>query len=215
MSSKNNNPLAEPKFRISKISNKLPSGLKTADQIAEKFPTLSPERLIELADAGFAPHVRIDGGPPLFIYAELQEWVCDNLVQVHGGIDLPMRFRVSIGTPTISTAPPKSIAGNALLQEIPSTPNGAGVYFLCLGDEVVYVGQSINIFARIGSHRADKVFDRAYWIPVPQSNLNAVEGTFIDLLKPRLNGAGPTERCELVAYGQTYKELSETTGATK
>ena len=39
------------------------------------------------------------------------------------------------------------------------------VYFLCSGDEVVYVGQSANLTGRLEGHR-DKSFDQTYYIAV-------------------------------------------------
>jgi hypothetical protein len=77
-----------------------------------------------------------------------------------------------------------------------------GVYFLCLGDEVVYVGQSVNVPARVMAHihesrrPAGKTFDpsRIFYLPVPEGELLRVESEFIGWLKPRYNGG--TKRAE-------------------
>lgn len=63
-----------------------------------------------------------------------------------------------------------------------------GVYFLMLKREIVYVGQSTNIANRIGQHAKEKEFDRVRFIRCDREHLNKVEGFFIDLLQPRLNG---------------------------
>lgn len=71
-----------------------------------------------------------------------------------------------------------------------------GVYFLTLQGEVVYVGQSVNIIARIRTHCAEaktyivphcKVFDAAYFIEVPKNQLNEVEQHYIKVHAPVFN----------------------------
>ena len=62
----------------------------------------------------------------------------------------------------------------------------AGVYFLFLRDDLVYIGQSVSILGRVGQHR-DKKFDRFTFINCAKEHLNDVEGFFINLLQPRLN----------------------------
>lgn len=90
----------------------------------------------------------------------------------------------------------------------------AGVYFLLLNEELVYIGQSGDIPARIAGHLAQrdkpvtrvgwpqkgdkpnrycKEFDRALWIEVPLVDLNAYEGAFIRALAPPLNFSAPTD----------------------
>lgn len=87
----------------------------------------------------------------------------------------------------MSGLPPslQSLAGKLRLHH--DMDGFSGVYFLCCQDEVVYIGQSTNIPARIGQHRGDKTFDRAYWMPVPAHRLDEVEGAMIRHYRPRLN----------------------------
>ncbi len=63
-----------------------------------------------------------------------------------------------------------------------------GIYFL-IGDmgEVVYVGQSVNIIARIRSHRRDKIFKKVYFFHVEPINLDKTESLWIDKILPPLN----------------------------
>lgn len=65
-----------------------------------------------------------------------------------------------------------------------------GVYFLMVGNEVVYVGQSVNPCQRIPQHRPDKIFDRALVLPVDKEQLDSVESDYIKRLSPALNKAG-------------------------
>jgi len=62
-----------------------------------------------------------------------------------------------------------------------------GVYFLVDGDRVVYVGQSVNVYARISQHH-DKVFDSFAFIPCERDMLNSLESLYIHVLRPPLNG---------------------------
>lgn len=63
----------------------------------------------------------------------------------------------------------------------------SGVYFLVDGDHVAYVGQSVNIQARLGQHQ-DKKYDRVAYIPCRPAMLDALESLYIHYLQPPLNG---------------------------
>jgi hypothetical protein len=66
-----------------------------------------------------------------------------------------------------------------------------GVYFLIQDDEIVYVGQSKDVYRRIGVHFADKVFNRTYVLKANESDLLWLEGMYIQKLKPKYNFAVP------------------------
>ncbi len=58
---------------------------RTPQQAAQSVGNvITPERLIELADAGYAPHYLIDGKGPWFKIMELREWFDRNAVQARG-----------------------------------------------------------------------------------------------------------------------------------
>ena len=65
--------------------------------------------------------------------------------------------------------------------------NSIGVYFLLDGNDVVYIGQSVNVYVRISSH-AGKKFDRYAFIPCSIEALDRLESLYIHLLRPKLNG---------------------------
>jgi uncharacterized protein YerC len=62
-----------------------------------------------------------------------------------------------------------------------------GVYFLILENKIVYVGQSVNVYARISSH-TQKKFDSFTVLPCPKEHLNVLESLYIHMLNPPLNG---------------------------
>lgn len=67
----------------------------------------------------------------------------------------------------------------------------SGIYFLCSGPDVVYVGQSVRVVSRVAEHistRGDQFdHDRVYFLPCPTHALDEVERRFIRMLMPRLN----------------------------
>lgn len=65
--------------------------------------------------------------------------------------------------------------------------NVCGVYFLVKGDRVIYVGQSVNVFARIAQHK-DKAFERMAFIPCAEDMLDRLESIYIHFLMPEMNG---------------------------
>ena len=62
-----------------------------------------------------------------------------------------------------------------------------GVYFLVANKAIVYVGQSVNVYARISAH-TDKTFDSFTVIPCQKEHLDVLESLYIHLLNPVLNG---------------------------
>ena len=85
-----------------------------------------------------------------------------------------------------------TLTGKTLLREdeIVGAANiwelATGVYFLIDGNKVVYVGQSVNVYARIASHH-DKVFERFAFIPCSKEVLDNLESLYIHILRPPLN----------------------------
>ena len=85
-----------------------------------------------------------------------------------------------------------TLTGKTLLREdeIVNSANtwelATGVYFLIDGNKVVYVGQSVNVYARIASHHS-KAFDRFAFIPCSREVLDNLESLYIHILRPPLN----------------------------
>src|SRR5438045_2550361 len=67
--------------------------LKSAQEAAPVIG-ISEDRLTELADAGFAPHWRIDGGPPQFLLNDLKEWAKGHLLVRFDGKTLPSKLTI-------------------------------------------------------------------------------------------------------------------------
>lgn len=82
----------------------------------------------------------------------------------------------------------------------------SGVYFLCEGDKVNYVGQSKDIKQRIRTHQREKSksFDSVFAVKLPQEQLVKIEGMFIQLLCPKYNMNGGYS---LRAINRTMEQL--------
>jgi hypothetical protein len=73
-----------------------------------------------------------------------------------------------------------------------SLPNGAGIYFLFLGRELQYVGQSKSLMSRIGQHMYEEriAFDSVSWLSCDVGELNRLESAHIRILRPAMNQRG-------------------------
>jgi hypothetical protein len=89
-----------------------------------------------------------------------------------------------------------------------------GVYFLVHAGAVVYVGQSINVYARVHSHRQEgfKVFDSFAFTPCEREELDMLESLYIHALCPSGQGrsthgnlAAPYSMRQMIALGKRKK----------
>lgn len=64
--------------------------------------------------------------------------------------------------------------------------NISAVYFLIDNKEIVYVGQTHNLYKRIMQH-TDKKYNDLYWFPTEKTDLKTVEDYFIIAMKPKYN----------------------------
>lgn len=188
------------RLTVSSVCVELPSNLLPAEKTSENLATrgieITNERLTELADAYYIPHYRVDGGRPFFNPIEARKWIARNLSDRFEGRTLPIEYRVA-GDPVgrHGHAVPTRLVGMAdhliALDEICGC---SGVYFLCRGDLVAYIGQSVCTGARIAKHKQDgRAFDRAYILPAPEGDLDRLEGAFIRTLNPPDNKVQPVE----------------------
>jgi hypothetical protein len=90
---------------------------------------------------------------------------------------------------------PEALAGLVGLSRFELVPEEPCVYFLGLRGEVVYVGQTLALPARLAQHRRNIEFDSASFLRVVADDLNEVERAFILLFLPKHNGTiKPSDR---------------------
>ena len=181
------------------MNHKASSSFLNAEELSARLRKhkleVSVERLIEYADSGYLPHWKWYHGsevsPPLFMWQEVLSWLETNCLRHHDGLPFPLPLQViskDLGVAAKREDLPTVLLGLCKNLRVATEYLIPGVYFLCLEDEAVYVGQSVNVHARVPMH-TDKEFNRAFFLPVPRSDLTAVEGAFIRLLRPRYNKA--------------------------
>lgn len=162
--------------------------------LARHGATISPERLIELAEARYLPSVAVDGKWPMFVKSEARDWVADNLIVRQEARPFPKSLRVI--DPEAKPVRPVDVpdcllpmAGHVWELPMSSLARGGVIYFLAKGDEVVYVGQTVALHARLSTHHGQERidFDRAFYIYVPESELCEVEAAFVRVFQPAMN----------------------------
>lgn len=106
-----------------------------------------------------------------------------------------------------------ALTGRALLREheivAAARPweSATGVYFLVADDEVVYVGQSTNVYVRLSQHK-DKQFIKYAFVPCDKAALDKLESLYIHCLRPRLNGkAWDGSKSAPVTLDALFKEI--------
>jgi len=62
-----------------------------------------------------------------------------------------------------------------------------GIYFLIHNDDIVYIGQSIDIPNRIRQHRGHYPFDKVHYLEVNKNELTRIEKEYILKYTPRYN----------------------------
>lgn len=78
---------------------------------------------------------------------------------------------------------PADVLGSALY-----IGDGVGVYFLVLDHRIAYIGQTVDVLARIRKHRTEgKRFDSFAFIPCAKEVLDELELTYITLMLPEQN----------------------------
>ena len=149
-------------------------------------------RLVELTDSGHLPHYVVDGNRAMYLRVETRDYIHENFVNVCRGIDFPEKLSVFVPPIQASGPMPQCLTLIASdLKEMVFSGSPSCVYFLISeSNEVVYVGQTVNLCMRIGEHTKTKEFHRVLYLPTPKSSLLSVEKEFITKLKPKLNKAG-------------------------
>lgn len=96
----------------------------------------------------------------------------------------------------LTNIPPRVLEANAeiphkhdeILQAAVRSAKASGIYFLVRGDEVVYVGQSLDMLHRIARHRREgRSFDRYACMECEPERLDALEALYIAAFAPREN----------------------------
>jgi hypothetical protein len=166
----------------------------TAAEVCRKIGFgICPDDLLRWAQSGYAPHIRV-GDSYFFKFTETRSWVLKNIAVHSDGKPLPAEVIVLnvqpdmqdlSRVPTSLSMMKEHLLHWPLSSDMPAIVSG--VYFLCDGNEVVYVGQAKCVAVRVPQHVNRKTFDRVYFMRVPEWDLDLVETKFIVALSPKYN----------------------------
>lgn len=175
--------------RVKALTADLPRNLLVLKEAAAEIG-ITAERLRGLADGGYAPHYRIDVGPPLFRIGELRRWAAGNLLERIKGRNVPEPVRIIADAKRVSDyrKVPTALREVVGLCDITSDIVRTGIYFLCREACVLYIGQSTNAASRISAHSNRWEFDSVLFLPWPADDLDRIEAALIRALRPIFNG---------------------------
>lgn len=172
--------------------------LKKADQIRGKVTEfLSPEDFLHLAEMEEVPHYILTN--PLtkeniicFLQSDIDSWFQDYVqfknYKIAPQINFHRNERAKFKVCPLSDVPP-GLASIKELQQIPfnAFDSPSGIYFLCNGSDIVYIGQAQSVFIRVSTHKREKEFDSVYFIPCHVEQLTPLETALIHYYQPKLN----------------------------
>lgn len=79
-----------------------------------------------------------------------------------------------------------------------------GIYFLIKNNEIIYIGQSVNILQRLFEHRVKKPHERFSYIECEVDKLNLLESLYIHKFNPVGNGKNSNK---YGAYGGVHSPI--------
>lgn len=79
------------------------------------------------------------------------------------------------------------LSGDEIVRRSAMVGSLSGVYFLIRGGRVVYVGQSLNVYNRLETHKKTRRFDTYFIMPCAPDVLDIVEDYYIKTLWPEEN----------------------------
>ena len=165
--------------------------LHTPEQIAEET-LIGADRLIELAEGGYAPCVYLDGRL-MFQRVKINSWVRENLIQIQDGRDMVKNFCFIVDAPPAESPPKELLLVENEIKEYEAREytvmkHPPCIYFLYLENSLKYIGKSIALHLRISQHiSSDKMFNRVFYIQMPESHLEEMEKRLIKKFAPEYN----------------------------
>ena len=94
----------------------------------------------------------------------------------------------------------KEILNNKI--DINNSLQGYYIYFLIKDNEIVYVGQTSNLWQRMSAHNKDKEFNYIYFEKIDKLDANYIENYYIIKFLPKYN-----KKLNANEYCLTFKEL--------
>lgn len=179
-----------------------------SEVLDKKGYPFTPERLESLAKSRVIPHVLVDSKHLRFFKTETMRAVISKYAEELDAIEPYKPVPVFTRNPRLieKEAIPLQLRGLLPLLNEVNHHTIRGVYFLCHAAEVVYVGSSENIYARLPTHAHDKKWERVFYLPVGIFMIE-IEAAFITLIQPKYNKNLPCKSVK--AKGKTQLKFGE------
>lgn len=161
--------------------------LYTLKEVSE-MTKLAEDKLLEHAKSGYAPCVIIDG--EYFFKEQIFRWIKKHFIKIQKGMAFPEKLTIFVNQPLPDSAIeiPADIRKLEGIKKYDFWHFPPCVYFLCHGNELVYIGQALHLPKRLFEHmQMGKIFDQVYFLEVPKSELDKVEQMFIREIKTKYN----------------------------
>jgi len=171
----------------------------TVEDIA-KYLNVDKVQILSWVSSGHIPHSFIGDAGPFFVETRVKAWFNRNCKHSRGR-DFPGRIIVISDETGDVYNPPNALKLTDGIRKIGISEGiTSGVYFLCKGDDVVYVGKAKQVAVRICTHLAEKNkdfdFEGIWFLPVSIERMGMVEREFIRIIKPKYNIAHKPEEDE-------------------
>jgi cell division protein FtsB len=127
------------------------------------------------------PRGKWRGKNPIYVAESFQRQLMDALAQ-----NRDLRLQVAELKAEVAKHENTDPALAEILRNKVTRGSFCGIYFLIKEGEIVYVGQSKNVFGRMNGH-ADKDFDYISFLPCRADELDLMEARYIVKYKPILN----------------------------
>ena len=173
--------------------------LITIEEVSKLYG-IKQEKIMEWVNACLCPYYLLAGEGPLFKKMEIKKWISDNkIIKCNGKPILTLQKILTRSADKFNIYLPNALKAIKGLCIFTFEAAISGIYFLCVNDEVVYIGSSENIHTRIlvhtnGSSRMlelkkeyGKEITAAYYLPVVSSEMRRLEDEFIQIIQPKLN----------------------------
>ena len=168
------------------------ASIKTIDELIKDSFFSKVKELITIEDIRLfhdqriMPHYILNG-EACYKFKDVEKWVRANILSFNEGKNMGIFY---ICKPEIEENPetiPEELAQYSEELREYNTHRKSVVYFLMDKVEIVYVGETGNIGARLKDHQKDKKFNRILFLNVPKKQRKKVEAKFISALLPKYN----------------------------
>ena len=171
------------------MSKIVPIGHNMSVNDVAEYLNIDEEYVVRFVESNCIPHImNVVNGEVKFKKSDVKKWAENNLYWVKDGCDIPINYNIyKLHNSKVPRHLPIELKDIPCLYESDNMAMSPCVYFLVDKGKVVYVGQTVNLNARLYEHVKYKKFDRVFYTLVAQDKMIEIERQFILKLNPKYN----------------------------